>query len=61
MLKVMTDGVDGDNKPRAENYCIINTKDAAHVFTNADIVLAREAVEYMLTGEPTKKCTESSG
>ena len=61
LLKVMTEGVDGDNKPRAENYCIINTKDAAHVFTNADIILAREAVEYILTGEPSKKCTESAG
>ncbi|MBK9647760.1 MAG: hypothetical protein IPO67_21815 [Deltaproteobacteria bacterium] len=61
LLNVMTNGVDGDNKPRADKYCIINTKDAAHVFTNADIILAREAVEYILTGEPSKKCTESAG
>lgn len=52
LINVMTEKDGG----ASEKYCIYNTKQAAHVFTNSDIVLARDFVDYLLTGEQSAKC-----
>lgn len=52
LINVMTEKDGG----ASSKYCIYNTKQPKHVFTNSDIVLARDFVDYLLTGEQSAKC-----